>query len=92
MKDKVLTLTDKGWQPTGAEIDEGRGWRMPKQGPSFLWLAINQILKFFTCGIIVSGWVLVGVMLGLHDSKLGWFIFISSYIHVILSKFVFQWP
>ena len=63
-----------------------------KQGKSPWWLAINQILKLFTCVIIGAGFLKIGELLGLEKGLLIAFAVLASYANVILSKFVFQWP
>lgn len=88
---------------TGSEIDDGRGWTdytidrkgrvvQKRLGPGFLWLVINQVLKLFTCGLLALAWVTIGMILGIKGNWLAIFAFATSYVHLILSKFIFQWP
>jgi len=63
-----------------------------RQGPGPVWLTINLLLKFLTYFVIVAGWILIGFLFRIDSKVLPYFLIVSSYIHVILSKFVFQWP
>jgi len=95
MKDKIK---DVGWSDSDdykwKDYTVNKKGKIVKKrvGPTLLKQTLGHILKFFTCFVIVAGWVLIAFLLGIDKKILPYFLIIGAYLHIILSKFVFSWP